>query len=114
MSKKININWNELKKLGERTSENVLQFENSRKKLQDVTMSLNECWTGQDADNFRLTMCSYLNSLQEDTVYMADLIRFFDKSSRKYNGGVNDGVSRVRSFNNEIFSNKLNGVNNNV
>lgn len=110
MASKINVNWKEVVDLSQRTDENVTEFENARKKLQEITTSLNECWQGSDADNFRTNMNNYLESLKADTEYLLKWEALFKRSAARYNGGVEDGLNRVKRLEEEYIMPNANGV----
>ena len=98
MARKININWEKVRELGTKTKENISEFESARKNIQEITLSLNECWQGKDAENFRLSLFNYLESLKEDTEYLLKWESVLKKSANKYNDGVEEGLQRVRSL----------------
>lgn len=99
--RKIDVNWDDVSELGKKTAGYVEIFEESRKKMQEIVLSLNECWQGVDADGFRTNMYNYLESLKEDTRYLQEWEVFFKKSSARYNGGIEDGLNRVKNLEEE-------------
>lgn len=102
MSKKISINWRKVTELGTRLDENINEFESARKKIQEIAISLDECWKGRDAENFRVSLFNYLESLKDDYNYLLQWESVFKRSAAKYSDGVEEGLRRVRSLEDEL------------
>lgn len=96
MGHKIDANWNKLNNLAQKTTINIDQLETIRKKMQEITLSLHECWQGTDSNHFITNMSAYLEELKKDTQYLIKWAQLFQKSSLRYHGGVEDGLSKVR------------------
>lgn len=98
MARKIDINWKEVREFASRTNENVTEFELARKNLQEITISLNECWQGKDAESFTVSLLNYLDSLKEDTTYLLKWYSCLKRSANRYNSGVEEGLQKVKNL----------------
>ena len=107
---KININWKELRNLSNKTEENLIIFENSRKKFQEIIVSIEECWKGIDSNNFIIQTNNYLESLKNDTEYLNKWITLFRRSANRYNGGIDEGLNKVRNVEEEYILPKVNEI----
>lgn len=107
---KININWKELRNLGTKTEENLVLFENSRKKFQEIIFSIEECWKGIDSNNFIIQTNNYLESLKNDTEYLNKWVTLFRRSANRYNGGIDEGLNKVRNIEEEYILPKVNEI----
>ena len=102
MSKIIKVNWEELNRLSSRTSANAEEFEQIRQRMIQIMSSLQSCWQGGDSTKFINKAITYLEKIKVDSQYLMELGDFYNKSSRKYNGGVEEGLTKVRQVRNEI------------
>lgn len=98
MGKRIKVNWKDLYELSLNTNKNAEEFENIRGRIQAIVNSLNTDWQGIDHDNYVVSASKYLEALKKDTDYLYELSDYFNKSALKYNGGVEEGLTRVRNM----------------
>lgn len=103
MGKKISVNWTELRGLADRTKNNVEEFEQIRKKMSEIILSVQSCWQGTDSTNFINSAGNYVENLKTETLSLLEWSEFFYKSAMKYNGAVEDGLNKVRSLREEII-----------
>lgn len=109
MGKRIMVNWQKLDNLGNNTAKYAEEFEKIRGNIESIVGTINTCWQGIDAEKYIETTTNYLESLKQDTVYLYEISNYFKRSSMRYNSGVNNGISRLKSFeNNYINNNNLN------
>lgn len=102
MGKKIKVNWTKVRNLGDKTAKNAEEFEQIRQRMVNSISSIQNCWQGLDANNFISNATNFLESLKVDSEYLSELSSFFGSASRMYNGGVEDGVNRIRNLRREI------------
>lgn len=100
---KIDVNWRELNDLSERTKINAEEFATEINKLIEITESLSDCWQGIDAENYKITSKAYYEKLKEDKNYLEQWSNLFKTSALKYNGGVEDGLTKVKQVNQTIL-----------
>lgn len=105
MGKKIMVNWQKLNNLGNNTANYAEEFEKIRSNMESIIGSINSCWQGLDAENYITTTTNYLESLKQDTAYLYEISNYFKKSATVYNGGVNNGLSRVKSLESNYINN---------
>lgn len=102
MGRRIKVNWTQVRNLGDRTAKNAEEFEQIRQRMVNSISNIQNCWQGIDANNFITNATNFLDSLKVDGEYLSELSSFFGSASRMYNGGVEDGVTRIRNLRREI------------
>lgn len=110
--RKIDVNWKEVNNLSEKTKKNAAEFAEEINKLIEITESISECWQGIDAENYKITSKAYYEKLKEDKNYLEQWSNVFKKSALKYNGGVEEGLTKVKQTNQTLLDPNIlkNGV----
>ena len=103
MGKKIVVNWQKLNNLGNNTAKYAEEFEQIRNNLINITSTINSCWQGIDAENYKITTKAYFESLKEDRNYLEQWSNVFKNSAIKYNGGVEEGLTKVKQTNQTVL-----------
>jgi len=98
MGRKIIVNWKQLNDLGINTAKNAEEFENIRSSIQSIMTSIENCWQGADSQEFIKQTTNYLETLKEDTAYLYEVSEYFNRSSKRYNNGVDSGLTSVRNL----------------
>ena len=99
MGRKFKINWNELSKIGNDTSDLIINLEKARLRIKFVLDTMDEAWTGSDAERFKNSYYSLLDDLKEEITLLLEWSDYFDRSSKKYSSTeeeVNRDVSKIR------------------
>ncbi len=113
MGRTIDINWAELKNMGNKTADNYTELEKSRQKILEIILSINECWKGKDSTVFINNAGNYMKLLGNETEKLNEWSNYFNKSSNRYKGGVEEGLKKVRDIKMELQvepRDKFNGV----
>lgn len=113
MGKVVKVNWVRLKAISNSTIKDADDFENARKKFQEIILSIPECWEGVDSNNFITNCNNFLEELKNDSVYLRMLGEYFDKSSQAYGNTVSKHSEKMKKINTELLdeSSKYNLVN---
>lgn len=98
MGRKIIVNWKQLNNLSVDTTKNAEEFENIRSSIEDIMKSIESCWQGADSQEFIKQTTNYLESLKEDTAYLYSTADYFNRSAKRYNYGVDSGLTSVRNL----------------
>jgi len=99
--KRVDVNWKEVNELGERTHKNSEEIAVILDKMIEIVDSLPECWQGADSENYITSTKNYFERLKEDKNYLERWSDTFKRSSKRYNGGVEDGLAKIRKVNEE-------------
>lgn len=102
MERKIDVNWVELKKIGDNTNDYYVELEEIRNRISEIISSIEECWSGIDAKNFIDNSKGYLNTLDRKLKKMEEWSKYFNRSSLKYSAGVQEGERRIKNVENEL------------
>lgn len=101
--KKVDVNWKEVSELGERTHKNSEEISVVLEKIIEIIESIPEGWQGADSENYITSTKNYFERLKEDRNYLEKWSNTFKRSSKRYNGGVEDGLTRIRKVNEEYM-----------
>ncbi len=104
----INIEWDNVRNLSDRTKENFNRFEKSRERIEKIVETLPECWEGLDANAYESNINNYLGILKEDTSYFEYLSDYFNKMSTNIGGVVETYGEKFSRMNNDVSREKRN------
>lgn len=102
MGKKIKVNWTKVRELSNKTNKNSEDFKQVRQRMINIISSLEDCWQGNDTQKFISTTTAFLDELRNEEEYLIELANYYGTASRMYNGGIEDGVTRIRHLRREI------------
>lgn len=111
--RKLKVNWDELSQTGKDIEDNILEFEKNRILFENEIDNVSNYWTGDDAVVYQSKALEYLGKLKLDVDYLYDWARYFDKSSKVYNGVEEDGLQRIRNSV-DLLSQEASGMNQNI
>ena len=106
MANMVKVNWKEVSDLSRRTLNNSEQFEEARKRYQEIINTLPLCWRGTDSETFVTNANHFLNYLKNDSEYLKDMGNFFKAGSNMYNSVVNEHEEKTRRLNQRLEEEK--------
>ena len=98
MGRTISVNWAELKKSSDKFQEESNEIKDIMNQFNSNFNQIKQCWTGVDADNFVKNCTEVTRLLKLESLYLDVWSEFLSKSSNRYNGNVEDGLSRMNNI----------------
>ena len=98
MGRVINVDWVELSRVGEKFKEQSNEIKSITDQIQTTLDSVDDCWRGTDSNNFKTNSNQLIRDLKVEGLYLELWYEYLTKSSRRYNGNVEDGLARLKNI----------------
>lgn len=105
MGRVIYVDWIELNKIGEKFQEQSIEIKTITDQVKNTLESIDNCWRGIDSNNFKENSKQLIRDLKVESLYLELWYEYLTKSSRRYNGNVEDGLSKLRNI--EVLYNEI-------
>lgn len=102
MGRLLEVDWQEVGSIANSFQNQADKISDSKKKLIEFNNSLDNYWKGTDKDNYKKSIESIINSLDEEIEYLKIWQDFLLKSAKKYNDNVDDILVKLNEASVEL------------